>query len=87
MSDKLVKRFHIIYNQEDGSYDLLTEEQVDAKSDDFWDDWQSKAFEVELGRLITACKKHGISTKGFVVPFPSGSGFNNFYYDVILSKD
>lgn len=75
-------RYHIIEHIENGIYDLLTEKQYAAKNDDFWDIWNSLAFEVEIERLMFACKKRKISTKGTVTPFSSGSGFNNFYYDV-----
>lgn len=74
-------RYHIISTIEDDTYDLLTEEEFDAQSDDFWEEWNSLAFEVDLGRLRLACKKRKITSRGTVIPFSSGSGFNNFWYE------
>lgn len=80
--------YHIIYQIESDAvekgtvYDLLTIEEQESKSDDFWKIWNSVAFEVDLKALRKACKKRKIPTTGSIVPFPSGSGFNNFNYEI-----
>jgi len=79
------KEYHIIDLIESKGgpvYDLLSEEEFESKSNDFWEIWNSLAFEVDLNALHKACKKRKIPTTGLVVPFSSGSGFDNFTYKV-----
>lgn len=77
-------KYHIIYLIESDEivYDLITLEEKESKPDDFWEIWNSVAFEVDLKALRKACKKRKILTTGSIVPFSSGSGFNNFNYEI-----
>lgn len=85
-----ITRYHIIYlvDSKETVYDLLTEEEFERKTernqetDEFWETWNSAAFDIELPALRKACKKRKISQRGMVIPFPSGGGFDNFYYQV-----
>ena len=47
-----------------GEYDLLTEEEFDAKDNNYWEEWNWLEGEIDVKALLDACQHRSIPTRG-----------------------
>lgn len=77
-------KYHVIFRTDiidREVYDLLTEIELESRSSDFWETWNSVAEDLNLEALAVACEKRQLPMTGVITPDRS-CGILNFWYTV-----
>lgn len=71
---------YLIINQDEGDqdYDLLTEDEIELKTEGFWDIWVPVS-DLELNPLLKVLEKKNLPTTGSI-QIEDCDSFINFYY-------